>query len=368
MSSEKLPNKLRFEAFDRPVSLADIRKELPDPGDKLQTAVSWAVLAVMIVIACVALLPQGISSLEDTVNVLIIGAVIAVTVLTFMPFILKKNLRDVLKIKRFAEENDLDFLYNQKNAQRSGMIFNKGEDRVLQVGFSGTVGDRQTFEIANYSYVTGSGKNRSENKWGFVRITLSRQLPHMVIDSRRNNFIASNLPELFDSSQQLRLEGNFNDYFDVYVPAGYENDALYVLTPDIMALLLDDAAGYDLEITGNQLFVYGEGGFNFHDPSAIEKLVGMAQKFQAEFEMQTDYYADERVGDRAANIVAEPGRTLKSGFNWTGIFLLAFFLYYMYGGLLPLPDGLMLLLVFVMFGGVLVVAVREIIRTKKMRK
>jgi hypothetical protein len=152
------------------------------------------------------------------------------------------------------------------------------------------------------------------------------------------------------------------------VPAGYENDALYVLTPDIMALLVDNAAGYDVEITGNQLFIYDEGGFNFRDPSTIEKLVNLAKSFQGEFEMQTDYYADDRVGNHEANIVAEPGRTLKGGFNWTGIFLLLVFLYYMYGSGLPIPDGLNLLLVFVMFGGVLVVAIREILRLKKIKK
>jgi hypothetical protein len=366
--ASKSPNKLRFEAFNRPVSLADIRKELPDPGRKLQDTISWAVLVAMVIIGCTVILPRGISGLEDTVNALIVGAVIAMTILTFLPFVLKRDLRDVLRLKRFAAENGLDFSYDQKEVPRAGMIFNKGSERVLRVGFSGAIGDGQTFEIANYSYVTGSGKNRSENKWGFVRVTLSRQLPRMVIDGKRNNFITSNLPELFDSSQHLHLEGNFNDFFDVYVPAGYENDALYVLTPDIMALLLDNAAGYDLEIIGNQLFIYDDGGFDFRDPSAIEKVVGMAQKFQAEFEMQTDYYADERVGNREANIVAKAGRTLKGSFNWTGIFLLAFFLYYMYGGLLPMPDGLKLLLVFVMFGGVLVVTVREIVRTKKMRK
>jgi hypothetical protein len=40
----------------------------------------------------------------------------------------------------------------------------------------------------------------------------------------------------------------------------------------------------------------------------------------------------------------------------------------MYGGGLPIPDGLNLLLVFVMFGGVLVVAIREILRLKKIKK
>jgi hypothetical protein len=367
--ASKLPNKLRFDAFSRPVVLADIRKELPEEqGRSLQTAISWAVLAVMVVTACIIILPRGISGLESTINVLIVAAVVTLTVVTFLPFILKKDLRDILRIKRFAEENGLDFMYDEKDIERMGMIFNKGSERVLRVGFAAPSQKGRVFEIANYSYVTGSGKHRSENRWGFVRIILSRQLPRMVIDGKRNNFIVSNLPELFDSSQRLRLEGNFNDFFDIYVPAGYENDALYVLTPDIMALLVDNAAGYDVEITGNQLFIYDEGGFNFRDPSTIEKLVNLAKSFQGEFEMQTDYYADDRVGNHEANIVAEPGRTLKGGFNWTGIFLLLVFLYYMYGSGLPIPDGLNLLLVFVMFGGVLVVAIREILRLKKIKK
>jgi hypothetical protein len=361
-------NKLRFDAFERSVSFADVRRELPKANQELWTRVAWtAVVALFMVYIAVQLL-SGIPGFEGVVGVLTVVVVVAFIIGLFLPLIIQRDLFDILRVKRFAEENGLTFLYGEKDVLRTGMIFNRGSERELRAGFASTAENGQMFEIANYTYVVGSGKNRSEQRWGFIRIVLSRQLPRMVIDGKRNNFIGTNLPEIFDSSQRLQLEGNFNDYFDVYVPAGYENDALYVLTPDIMALLLDEAAGYDIEITGNQLFIYAHGGFELRNQANIEKLVTLTHRFQGEFEMQTDYYADERIGDRQANIVAEPGRTLKTGINWVGVSLLAIFLYLMYGGDLPLPQYAKQLLIFVMFGFILIVLIREIRRQKKLQK
>lgn len=369
MVSKLSNNKLRFDAFARPVSLADVRRELPGSNRRLQTRFAWAiVITLLIVVGIIIPVLRDVPGFQSVVSMMIVVVAVMLTVGIFLPFIIKRDLLDILRIKRFAEENGLAFLYDQKDVVRTGMIFNRGSERVLRAGFADVANSGRVLEIANYSYVTGSGKSRSEHRWGFVRIELSRQLPRMVIDGRRNNFIGSNLPEIFHSNQRLQLEGNFSDHFDFYVPAGYEKDALYVLTPDIMALLVDEANGYDIELTGNQLFIYGHGGFDFRNPSVIEKLVTMAQDFQREFEMQTDYYADERVGDRKANVIAEQGRTLKSGINWTSVALLVVFLYLMYGGELHLPDSVNLLLVFAVFGFILFVAIREIRRQKKLRK
>lgn len=338
------------------------------PNNAPRKSSAWLAVFAVYVASLVALqVFNNTPEFEYLTKVIGLVWISAIVVGAFLPFIIKRDMSDILGLKNFLEENGLTFDV-KKDEVRSGMIFNRGRNRTFRTLFEGSAQNGRLIEVANYTYVIGVGKNRREETWGFIRIELSRQLPRMVIDGRRNNFITTNLPEIFDESQLLQLEGNFSDVFDVYVPAGYENDALYILTPDVMALILDKADGFDIEITGGQLFVYAEGGFDIRDASSTGNLVELAKEFQHEFETQADYYADERVGSRRVNSIAKPGRTLRSGVNWTGLFMLIVVLYYMNGGIFPVPDWVNLLLMFVVFGGVLFVVVREIRRLKKIRK
>lgn len=147
---------------------------------------------------------------------------------------------------------------------------------------------------------------------GYLALTMSRQLPNMILDAKRNNsrFGSSLLhPPLRD--QRLSLEGDFDNYFDLFVPSGYERDALYVFTPDLMALMIDETSDFDVEIRGNQLMVYSSTAFDLCNPATwawIERVmtvVGM-KTFS-----QTDGYSDERVGSRSSNVVAPEGRLLR---------------------------------------------------------
>ena len=60
----------------------------------------------------------------------------------------------------------------------------------------------------------------------------------------------------FSKNQVQSLEGDFDKYFTLYTQDGSQADALYVLTPDVMALLIDYASDYDIEIAGNHIYFY----------------------------------------------------------------------------------------------------------------
>ncbi|WP_354002739.1 hypothetical protein [Microbacterium elymi] len=57
----------------------------------------------------------------------------------------------------------------------------------------------------------------------------------------------------------MHLEGDFDQHFALYCPEGYEQDALYLFTPDIMARFIDHAAALDVEIVDDWLFLYAQG-------------------------------------------------------------------------------------------------------------
>ena len=165
------------------------------------------------------------------------------------------------RLNRFAEANGMQYIPNLPGPGLPGMIFGVGSARAASDLLRGE--QPRFVEFGNYRYTTGSGKNRTTHTWGYVAIKLDVPLPNIVLDATGNNglFGASNLAAAFDRDQRLSLEGDFDTYFSLYCPQGYERDALYLFTPDIMARFVDNAAALDVEIVDDWLFLYAHGIF-----------------------------------------------------------------------------------------------------------
>ncbi|MFT4230584.1 MAG: hypothetical protein QM602_09860 [Microbacterium sp.] len=171
------------------------------------------------------------------------------------------------RLDRFARANGMSYLPSLDKPPLPGMIFSVGNSRTSA---DLVRGEHPRFvEFANYSYETGSGKETTTHRWGYVAVKLDVPLPHIVLDALSNNglFGASNLPASFDKDQRLSLEGDFDQHFALYCPRGYERDALYLFTPDIMARFIDNAAALDVEIVDDWLFLYGRRSFSTLDPA-----------------------------------------------------------------------------------------------------
>lgn len=247
-----------------------------------------------------------------------------------------------MRLDRFASANDLVFSPKDTSPSYPGSIFGRGHSRVALDHLRS--GSGRFLDYGNYRYVTGSGKNQTTHNWGFLAFKLDRQLPHMVLDSKANNglFGGSNLGVTFTKDQVLSLEGDFDRYFTLYCPREYERDALYVFTPDLMALLIDEAAPFDVEIVDSWMFVYAAKPFAMTDPVVHERLFRIVDTVGAKTLTQTERYADERVGDRTANIVAPPGRRLRSGVSITTVIVIVGFVVYwgfsFFGSILGFGD------------------------------
>ena len=216
------------------------------------------------------------------------------------------------KLHRLATENNLTYVPYSKPTSMDGFIFNIGHSHILlnRIIFpDGT-------EIANYKYTTGSGKNQQTHHWSYIRLQLMRKVPHMILDSKRNNLFGkiSNLPKGVDRSQILSLEGNFDNYFTLFAPKEYETDALYIFTPDVMQALIevDDTNPYDMEAIDDHFYIYRQGSIKVDNPEDWEKLTQVVQILKPKLDKQTHFYADDNVGSREVNQVSEPGLRLKS--------------------------------------------------------
>jgi len=227
-------------------------------------------------------------------------------------------------LSRFADANGLSFSASDSSPQYPGAIFSIGSGRMVKDHLQSTT-DR-FLDMGNYQYTTGSGKNQQTHNWGFMAMHLDRKLPHMMLDSRANNSIfGTNLPASFSKDQVLSLEGDFDKHFTLYAPKAYERDALYVFTPDLMALLIDEASPFDVEIVDDWMFVYSSRKFDVVSPALYQRLFRIVDTVGAKTLSQTDRYVDERVGSFAANFVAPQGQRLKKGIPVLGIVFVVVF-------------------------------------------
>ena len=261
------------------------------------------------------------------------------------------------RIARFAAANNMAYEDRVLNPPLPGMIFRHGSSRMSTSLVRGY--QPRFVEFANYQYAVKSGKNSTTHRWGYVAVKLDVPLPNIVLDAVGNNALGSNLPSSFSRDQRLSLEGDFDEYFHLYCPRGYEADALYLFTPDIMARFIDHAAQLDVEIVDDWMFLYLQRPVSTTDPATWAWLFGVLGALMTKFD-QWARWRDDRLqaaqpqaaqpqqapsapGTAALPFaapagmltpppgVAEPGRRLKGAAPWAffitvGILFLVFVL------------------------------------------
>lgn len=148
------------------------------------------------------------------------------------------------------------------------------------------------FDSVERTFVVGDREGATMHTVRAVRIPLPAEAPRITLRSRRGGGALSVLPRRPTGRSELRLEGDFSDVFEVSTPAGYETDALYVLTPDLMALLLDESADLDLEIVDSTLHVYLP-AVDLTDSAELRRFLTVITALHDRFGRRTFLYRDE---------------------------------------------------------------------------
>ncbi|MCD1569827.1 DUF3137 domain-containing protein [Agromyces mediolanus] len=221
-----------------------------------------------------------------------------------------------LRLERFARDNRLYWMPEGNAPQYPGTIFSVGTTRLVRDRLF--AGSGEFFDVGVLQAVTGSGKERRTVEWSYLALRLTRDLPHLVLDSTRDNVLGqSSLPETMHRAQRLSLEGDFDRHFALYCPAGYERDALYVFTPDLMALLIDEAGDFDVEIVDDRMTLFTRRSVDPLDPETWRRYERIMELVLPKARRQTRRYRDERAD--AGETIALEGRRLRTGVPWSGL-------------------------------------------------
>ena len=259
----------------------------------------------------------GVFSIPFLIMLVALGAGVPIGIVS-----MRRKRAEAFRIAQFAAANGMAYEHQVNQPALPGMIFGNGSSRVassLVRGYS-----PRFVEFGNYRYTTGSGKNQTTHHWGYVAVKLDVPLPNIVLDALGNNALGSNLPATFSRDQRLSLEGDFDRYFSLYCPRGYEADALYLLPPDIMQSLLTHARALDVELSGSTVRLYAPQGIITTDGDSWRGLLETVESIR-DMARQWAQWRDDRLmpedavgsspGARPLG-VARQGRRLRSRFPW----------------------------------------------------
>jgi hypothetical protein len=207
------------------------------------------------------------------------------------------------RLGRFAQANGMTYTDSVAAPPLPGMIFGIGTAREASDVVRGT--RPRYVEFGDYEYTVKRGKSSTTHRWGYIAVKLSTPLPHIVLDATGNNGFGSNLPVSFRGAQRLSLEGDFDQHFHLYCPEGYEQDALYLFSPDIMARFIDDSAELDVEIIDDWLFLYTRRRVSTLDPATWAWLFGVVTALISQLDQWERWRDDRLLPDRDPSTATE---------------------------------------------------------------
>lgn len=313
--SESLP--LNVSSFSNPVTRAEIRAY--QATYKTRQFLKWAIaitLATVVYMMFVSWQAIGRVNFGLPLPFLIIGLIIG----CIIQWLQNKTIARQVQFKRFAADNNFEYTTNIE-PHEAGAIFNIGHSKHADAVVSGLYKGKP-FWFGSYYYTVGSGKNSRTVVTGVLNVALPRAVPYVIVDGNQNRM---NAAAGIDKSQQLVLEGDFNNYFKVYCPKDYERDVLYFLTPELMQALVDMDDSFDAEIKGTELYFYTR---DLVRPTAqvVTNLFTLIDKVGGEIVENTQRYQDYRI-DKKFGTIAASGLTLKKSL-WPTVIAVLFLIFY----------------------------------------
>lgn len=182
------------------------------------------------------------------------------------------------RLQNFVQRNGLLFARDAKRPRLTGLIFEEGHEPRSKVRFRSGPGQPFPFEIAHYSYRTGSEfRDRSERPtrvaWTYIALGAGRSLPRTLLDAKRNDpWFGSSVPASLAKSQLVALPEGLQEHFKLYAPEGHAPEALQLFTPEVLDLLHKVAPDFDVETADDQIIFFTRKNLDFHNTGTWEQF------------------------------------------------------------------------------------------------
>lgn len=215
-----------------------------------------------------------------------------------------------IKLQRFAYRNQMTMTRGIDLVHRHGAPFQ------MQIPTNDSIAlanqDANSIEIGNFIARDRNGMPSAYGSFGFIRFVLPREFPHIVLDAKSSDVVTRSTaaPLSYYVPEVIKLEGDFSNTFHVYAPSNYGSDLRYILPPDFMACLVDNASSFDIEITGNELYLYNVNFFTMANPVSLEEVFTYAHHFQQSLQKYLVPYTDWRTGSHTTTTVAPMAKQL----------------------------------------------------------
>jgi hypothetical protein len=329
-----------YSAFDAPLPAAEVnafrekttaaeqahaaRQQLPTALNRSMVVGLLVVFGVTFLVSLVQLyivvITNGrVNSVVIAIPVFFAFLTLASSVQVYKEFADKHWARRA-QLPQFARDNGLEFRTISSGPGYPGVIFRQGDSRTITDRLTSKTG--RYFDLGNYEYWLRGQRSRIPVRWGYLALRLDRNLPNMVLIAKENQGLGgSDLPGTFHPGQALSLEGDFDKYFTLYCPKEYETDALYVFTPDLMALLIDNVQSFDVEIVDDWMFVVVRKPFPPGSVATLQRLFTIVRLVGAKMVSQTKNYHDDQAD--GANVVAPRGRRLRTNLSVVRVLITA---------------------------------------------
>ncbi len=255
--------------------------------------------------ALIVLLAISVSGIVARLVILVIGIVV-MAYIGYMAFSnMKKQVTDVLK--QFAKDNGFT-LKDDPDYKSIGVVFDSQSDLLGTLHkINGTLEDF-AFSLYWRPYSFKSTGRHYASVIGVVEIELPKNMPHIFIDRKVNNFLGLDLLGSFSRKNIVELEGKFNKEYRVFYADNYQIATLTILNPSFMSVLLDIGDAVDFEFVDNRLFIYYLEPIpldEFTVPSESAKsLLNTGQLLIKEFSKQLDTFRFEP-DDKMPNEIRE---------------------------------------------------------------
>lgn len=163
--------------------------------------------------------------------------------------------------KTFAEVNNFNYQKQGKVADQIGIIFYIGYNGEYQNIVYGNYKD-WVFLLFLYYYTILDGNNEKTYCRTVLSLDFMMELPAFVLRKHKLLQEIENEGESLkvnNYTEKIDLEGDFNDYFQVYIRPDSQDDVLTLLTPDVMQILIR-LEKYEIEMTDLGVFyIYARG-------------------------------------------------------------------------------------------------------------